>query len=60
MSINYQEHWKNHEIVTDKMVMEFKEKAEIKPFESLMTVPEDNHFKAFISLISYQYILNSI
>jgi hypothetical protein len=47
MSINYQEHWKNHEIVTDKMVMEFKEKAEIKPFESLMTVPEDNHFKAF-------------
>ena len=47
MSINYQEHWKNHEIVTDEMVIEFKENAGLKPFESLMVVSNENHEKCF-------------
>lgn len=45
--VDLQKYWTNHDIVTDEIVMDLKEELKVKPYESLMIVSEDDHYKAF-------------
>ena len=45
--MDLQQYWTNHDIVTNAMVIELKDELNVKPYEGLMIVSEDNHHKAF-------------
>ena len=45
--VDLQKHWTNHDIVTDQIVMDLKEELKVKPYEGLIIVPENDHYKAF-------------
>ena len=54
--IDLQKNWTDHTVVTDEMVMNLKEELKVKPYEGLMIVSKDDHFKAFKQSIPDGYV----
>ena len=47
VDLNIQEHWRNHELVTDEMVAWFKKEVGCQPFQGIMDVNNQRHRAMF-------------